>query len=183
MKEAVERKKEFRTTVDGTVVERVYSPAHLGEFKQDTGLPGEYPFTRHIMPSGYRSRLWTIRQYSGFATVEETNKRYKYLFEQGNTGFSVAFHLPTQIGHDSDHPLAAGEVGRCGVAIDSLQDMERLWDGIPLSEASTSMTINATAPIILAMYIAAAEKQGASESQLKGTVQNDLLKEYIARNT
>jgi methylmalonyl-CoA mutase N-terminal domain/subunit len=124
-----------------------------------------------------------MRQYAGFATVEETNKRYKYLYEQGQTGFSVAFHLPTQEGYDSDHPLAIGEIGKCGVAIDSLQDMERLWDGIPLAEVSTSMTINATAPIIMAMYIAAAEKQGADKSKLRGTVQNDILKEYIARNT
>ncbi|MFC2005492.1 methylmalonyl-CoA mutase [Chloroflexota bacterium] len=178
-----ERKEEFRTTVDGIVVKRVYTPADSEESEQDTGLPGEYPFTRHIMPSGYRSRLWTMRQYSGFATVEETNRRYKYLYEQGNTGFSVAFHLPTQIGYDSDNPIAGGEVGRCGVAVDSLQDMEELWDGIPLAKVSTSMTINATAPIILAMYIAAAEEQGASRSELMGTVQNDLLKEYVARNT
>ena len=183
MKEELERKREFRTTVDGTVVKRVYTPSDLEEVEQDTSLPGEYPFTRHVWPSGYRSRLWTMRQYSGFATVKETNRRYKFLYEQGNTGFSVAFHLPTQIGYDSDHPLASGEVGRCGVAIDSLQDMEELWDGIPLADVSTSMTINATTPIILAMYIAAAEKQGASQSQLRGTVQNDLLKEYIARNT
>lgn len=183
MAEGLERKKEFTTTVDGTVVNRVYTPSDLREFEQDTNLPGEYPFTRHIMPSGYRSRLWTMRQYSGFATVEETNRRYKYLYEQGQTGFSVAFHLPTQMGYDSDHPLATGEVGRVGVAIDSLQDMEELWDGIPLADVSTSMTINATAPIILAMYIAAAEKQKADISQLMGTVQNDLLKEYIARNT
>jgi len=183
VKEDLERKKEFRTTVDGTVVERAYTPTDLEGFKQDTSLPGEYPFTRHIRPTGYRGRLWTMRQYSGFATVEETNKRYKYLYKQGQTGFSVAFHLPTQIGYDSDHPLSAGEVGRCGVAIDSLQDMEKLWEGIPLAEVSTSMTINATAPIILAMYIAAAEKQGARQSELRGTIQNDLLKEYIARNT
>lgn len=183
MKEELERKKVFTTTVDGTVVNRVYTPSDSESPKQDTSLPGEYPFTRHIWPTGYRSRLWTMRQYSGFATVEETNRRYKYLYEQGNTGFSVAFHLPTQIGHDSDHPLAAGEVGRCGVAIDSLQDMEELWDGIPMGEVSTSMTINATASIILAMYIAAAEKQGASKSKLRGTIQNDLLKEYVARNT
>jgi len=183
MKEELERKRIFTTTVDGTVVNRVYTPSDLEGFKQDTSLPGEYPFTRHVWPTGYRSRLWTMRQYSGFATVEETNRRYKYLYEQGNTGFSVAFHLPTQIGHDSDHPLAAGEVGRCGVAIDSLQDMEELWDGIPMGEVSTSMTINATASIILAMYIAAAEKQGASKSKLRGTIQNDLLKEYVARNT
>ncbi len=183
-KELPERKEEFRTTVDGFVVNRVYTPADLAGFNQeDIGLPGEYPFTRHIMPSGYRSRLWTMRQYAGFGTVEETNERYKYLYEQGQTGFSVAFHLPTQEGYDSDHPLATGEVGKCGVAVDSLEDMEKLWLGIPLAEVSTSMTINATAPIMLALYIAAAEKQGADVSQLRGTVQNDILKEYIARNT
>ncbi len=182
--EMSERKKEFRTTVDGTVVNRVYTPADLEGVKEGKiGLPGEYPFTRHIMPTGYRGRLWTMRQYAGFGIVEETNERYKYLYKQGQTGFSVAFHLPTQEGYDSDHPLATGEVGKCGVAIDSLQDMERLWEGIPLAEVSTSMTINATAPIILAMYIAAAEKQGADKSKLSGTVQNDMLKEYIARNT
>ncbi len=182
--EIAERKKVFATTIDGTVVNRVYTPADLERLRQEEiGLPGEYPFTRHIMPTGYRGRLWTMRQYAGFATVEETNKRYKYLYEQGQTGFSVAFHLPTQEGYDSDHPLAIGEVGKCGVAIDSLQDMERLWDGIPLAEVSTSMTINATAPIILAMYIVAAEKQGADKNKLRGTVQNDILKEYIARNT
>jgi methylmalonyl-CoA mutase N-terminal domain/subunit len=180
----LERKPEFKTTVDGTVVNRVYTPADLTGLKaEDVGLPGEYPFTRHIMPTGYRGRLWTMRQYAGFGTVAETNERYKYLYEHGQTGFSVAFHLPTQEGYDSDHSLATGEVGKCGVAIDSLQDMERLWQGIPLAEVSTSMTINATAPIVLAMYIAAAEKQGADVSKLRGTVQNDLLKEYIARNT
>ena len=183
-RETVERKREFRTTVNGVVVKRVYTPADLAGLNQeDIGLPGEYPFTRHIMPSGYRSRLWTIRQYAGFGTVEETNERYKYLYKQGQTGFSVAFHLPTQEGYDSDHPLAAGEVGKCGVAVDSLEDMERLWHGIPLAKVSTSMTINATAPIMLAMYITAAEKQGADASKLRGTVQNDILKEYIARNT
>ena len=183
MKEAVERKKEFKTTVGGTAVKRVYTPTDLAGGKQDTSLPGEYPFTRHVMPTGYRGRLWTMRQYAGFATVAETNRRYKYLYQHGNTGFSVAFHLPTQEGYDSDHPLSAGEVGRCGVAIDSLQDMEELWHGIPLAEVSTSMTINATATIILAMYIATAEKQGADKSKLRGTTQNDILKEYIARNT
>jgi methylmalonyl-CoA mutase N-terminal domain/subunit len=183
MKELEERKKEFRTTVGGSVVKRVYTPADLAGIEPDNSLPGEYPFTRHIMPTGYRGRLWTMRQYAGFATVEETNRRYKYLYQHGQTGFSVAFHLPTQEGYDSDHPLAAGEVGRCGVAIDSLQDMEELWDGIPLGEVSTSMTINATATILLAMYIATAEKQGVDKSKLKGTTQNDLLKEYIARNT
>lgn len=183
-KEMSERKKEFRTTVGGPLVKRVYTTEDLAELNQESiGLPGEYPFTRHIMPTGYRSRLWTMRQYAGFGTVEETNERYRYLYKQGQTGFSVAFHLPTQEGYDSDHPLAAGEVGKCGVAVDSLEDMERLWLNIPLAEVSTSMTINATAPIILAMYIAAAEKQGADASKLAGTVQNDILKEYIARNT
>ncbi len=178
-----ERKAQFTTTVDGTGVNREYTPTDLAGPGQDASLAGNFPFTRNIFPAGYRSRLWTMRQYAGFATVEETNKRYKYLYEQGQTGFSVAFHLPTQIGYDSDHPLAAGEVGRVGVAIDSLQDMEELWEGIPLAKVSTSMTINATAPILTAMYVAAAEKQGAEKSQLEGTVQNDLLKEYIARNT
>ena len=182
-KEMTERKREFRTTVDGVLVNRVYTPADMESAQEQIGLPGEYPFTRHIMPTGYRGRLWTMRQYAGFGTVEETNERFKYLYKQGQTGFSVAFHLPTQEGYDSDHPLAAGEVGKCGVAVDSLRDMERLWEGIPLAEVSTSMTINATAPIILAMYIAAAEKQGADKSKLNGTIQNDILKEYIARNT
>jgi methylmalonyl-CoA mutase, N-terminal domain len=182
-KENVERKSVFRTTIDGTVVKHTYTPADVDSEESDPGIPGEYPFTRHIMPSGYRGRLWTMRQYGGFATVEETNKRYKYLFSHGQTGFSVAFHLPTQQGYDSDHPIATGEVGRCGVAIDSLQDMEHLWEGIPMGNISTSMTINATASIILAMYIAAAEKQGVALHKLNGTVQNDILKEYIARNT
>jgi len=182
--DVAERKQEFKTTVDGIAVNRVYTADDIdNEQTADNSLPGEYPYTRHIMPGGYRTRLWTMRQYAGFATVEETNRRYKYLYEQGQTGFSVAFHLPTQEGYDSDHPLSTGEVGRCGVAIDSLDDMERLWQGIPLGEVSTSMTINATAPILLAMYIAAAEKQGADTGKLRGTVQNDILKEYIARNT
>ena len=183
MAEAEERKKEFRTTIDGVVVNRAYAPVDLPEDERDSSLPGEYPFTRNIMPTGYRSKLWTMRQYAGYATVEETNKRYKYLYKHGQTGFSVAFHLPTQMGYTSDHPLALAEIGKVGVAIDSLQDMEELWDGIPLGDVSTSMTINATAPIILAMYIVAAEKQGVDKNQLMGTVQNDLLKEYIARNT
>ncbi len=182
--EMSERKKEFRTTPGGTIVNQTYTPADVAEYPpEDTPPPGEYPFTRHIMPTGYRGRLWTLRQYAGFGTVEETNERYKYLYSQGQTGFSVAFHLPTQKGYDSDHLLSSGEVGKCGVAIDSLRDMEALWEGIPLAEVSTSMTINATAPIILAMYIAAAEKQGADRAKLRGTVQNDILKEYIARNT
>jgi len=180
----VERKREFRTTIDGILVNQVYTPDDVDVCNQKSiSFPGEYPYTRHIMSNGYRTRLWTMRQYAGFATVEETNQRYKYLYEHGQTGFSVAFHLPTQEGYDSDHLLSTGEVGKCGVAIDSLQDMERLWEGIPLAEVSTSMTINATAAILLAMYIATAEKQGASVDKLRGTVQNDILKEYIARNT
>ncbi len=180
-----ERKTEFKTTVGGIPIKRVYGPADsaAADPAKDLAAPGEYPFTRNIMPTGYRGRLWTMRQYAGFATVEETNERFKYLYKNGQTGFSVAFHLPTQEGYDSDHPLSAGEVGKCGVAIDSLRDMERLWEGIPLGDVSTSMTINATAPIILAMYIAAAEKQGVERKKLNGTVQNDILKEYIARNT
>ncbi len=180
-KENEERKKQFLTTVGGNVVKQTYSPQDVGTL--DRSMPAEYPFTRNIMPAGYRSRLWTMRQYAGFATVEETNERYKFLYRQGQTGFSVAFDLPTQEGYDSDHPLASGEVGRCGVAIDSLRDMEQLWDGIPLAKVSTSMTINSTAPMILAMYIAAARKQGCQQADLAGTVQNDILKEYIARNT
>lgn len=180
-KENEERKKQFLTTIGGTVVKQAYSPEDIGEL--DKSKPAEYPFTRNIMPAGYRSRLWTMRQYAGFATVEETNERYNFLYRQGQTGFSVAFDLPTQEGYDSDHPLASGEVGRCGVAIDSLRDMEQLWAGIPLAKVSTSMTINSTAPMILAMYIAAAKKQGCRQAELAGTVQNDILKEYIARNT
>jgi len=179
-----ERKKEFRTSVGGNVIKRVYTPAELGELtEEDIGVPGKYPFTRHIMPAGYRSRLWTMRQYAGFGSGEQTNERFKYLYKHGQTGFSVAFHLPTQEGYDSDHLRAVGEVGKSGVAIDSLQDMERLWEGIPLAKISTSMTINATAAIIMAMYIATAEKQGADISKLRGTIQNDILKEYAARNT
>jgi len=183
MTEPKERKEEFRTTVDGIAVNRVYTPDDLPGPDDIGSLPGEYPYLRHIMPTGYRTRLWTMRQYSGYATVAETNQRYKYLYEQGQTGFSVAFHLPSQMGYDSDHPMALAEIGKVGVAIDSLQDMEELWDGIPLGEVSTSMTINSTAAIMLAMYIVAAEKQGADRGKLAGTVQNDLLKEYVSRNT
>ncbi|HZT71801.1 MAG TPA: methylmalonyl-CoA mutase family protein [Terriglobia bacterium] len=150
---------------------------------EDLGLPGEYPFTRGIYPLQYRSRLWTMRQYAGFGTARESNQRYRYLLSKGTTGLSVAFDLPTQVGLDSDHPLAQGEVGRVGVAIDSLEDMEALFDGIPLDRVSTSMTINATAPILLALYFAVAERQGADIKSLSGTVQNDILKEYIARGT
>lgn len=153
------------------------------DFLQDLGNPGEYPFTRGIYPTMYSGRLWTMRQYAGFGTAEESNRRYKYLLQQGQTGLSVAFDLPTQMGYDSADPMAEGEVGKTGVAIDTLEDMEILFKDIPLNKVSTSMTINATAPIILGMYIAVAEKQGVSPSVLEGTVQNDILKEYIARGT
>ena len=145
------------------------------------GLPGEFPYTRGIQPTMYRGRLWTMRQYAGFGSAAETNRRFKYLLENGQTGLSVAFDLPTQLGMDSDHPLAAGEVGKVGVSIDTLRDMETVFDGIPLDRVSTSMTINATAAILLAMYIAVAKKQGVSPKVINGTIQNDILKEYIAR--
>lgn len=150
---------------------------------RDLGLPGHYPFTRGIFPRQYRSKLWTMRQYAGFGSARESNARYRYLLSKGTTGLSVAFDLPTQLGLDSDHPLANGEVGRVGVAIDSLQDMETLFDGIPLDKVSTSMTINATAPILLALYFATAEKHGVNLRNISGTVQNDILKEYVARGT
>ncbi|MGE0041699.1 MAG: methylmalonyl-CoA mutase [Vicinamibacterales bacterium] len=150
---------------------------------RDLGYPGEFPFTRGIQPTMYRGRLWTMRQYAGFGTAAESNARYRYLLSQGVSGLSVAFDLPTQIGYDSDHPLAAGEVGRVGVAIDSIEDMALLFDGIPLDKVSTSMTINATAIILLALYVAVGRRQGVSRGQLSGTIQNDVLKEYIARGT
>ncbi|MEM2934679.1 MAG: methylmalonyl-CoA mutase family protein [Methanocellales archaeon] len=179
-----ELKKEF-TTLSRIPVKRLYTPADIGklDYFRDLGFSGEYPYTRGIHPTGHRGRIWTMRLYAGYGSAEDTNKRYKYLLQQGQTGLSVAFNLPTQLGYDSDHPLAQGEVGKTGVAIDSLEDMERLFDGIPLSKVSTSMTINSTAPMVLAMYIAVAEKQGADISKLDGTIQNDMLKEYIARNT
>ncbi len=161
----------------------LYSPDDIKDldYKQDIGNPGEFPFTRGIYPTMYTGRLWTMRQYAGYATAEESNRRYKYLLRQGQTGLSVAFDLPTQMGYDTDHPLSEGEAGKTGVAIDTLDDMEILFSGIPLDKVSTSMTINATAAILLAMYIAVAEKQGVMKSALSGTVQNDILKEYIAR--
>lgn len=172
-------------TISGIPVNRLYSPldAESIDYIQDIGFPGEYPFTRGVQSTGYRGRFWTMRQYSGFATARESNERFKFLLEQGQTGLSVAFDLPTQIGYDSDHPLAQGEVGKVGVAIDSLADMEVLFDGIPLDKVSTSMTINAPAAVLLAMYIAVAEKQGVPMEKLRGTIQNDILKEYIARGT
>lgn len=178
-----ERKKEFKT-FSNIKIKRLYTPADVDySYLKDLGFPGEYPFTRGVQPTMYRGRLWTMRQYAGFGTAEDTNKRYHYLLNAGQTGLSVAFDLPTQIGYDSDHPMAEGEVGKCGVAIDTLKDMEILFDGIPLDKVTTSMTINSTCAIILAMYIAVAEKQGVPSKELKGTVQNDILKEYIARGT
>ncbi len=177
-----ERKTQFQTD-SGINIDRLYLPHPEFDYITQLGFPGTYPFTRGVYPTMYRGRFWTMRQYAGFATAEESNKRYRYLLAQGVTGLSVAFDLPTQIGYDSDDPLAEGEVGKVGVAIDSLQDMEILFDGIPLEKVSTSMTINATAAILLAMYIAVAKKQGADLKKLSGTIQNDILKEYIARGT
>ncbi len=178
-----ERRRSFETT-SGIPVERVYTPHDVGtDYVRDLSFPGEYPFTRGVQPTVYRGRLWTMRQYAGYATAEESNQRYKYLLEQGQTGLSVAFDLPTQLGYDSDHRLAEGEVGKVGVAICSLHDMETLFDSIPLEKVSTSMTINAPAAILLAMYIAVAKKQGVEVSKLRGTIQNDILKEYVARGT
>ncbi len=181
---AAERQADFQTH-SRIPVERLYTPLDLAacDYRAKVGFPGEYPFTRGIQPTMYRGRLWTMRQYAGFGTAEETNRRFRYLLEQGQTGLSVAFDLPTQIGYDSDAPEAHGEVGKVGVAIDSLEDMERLLDGIPLDRVSTSMTINATATILLCMYVAVAEKQGVPPDKVSGTVQNDILKEYIARGT
>ncbi|AIF69621.1 methylmalonyl-CoA mutase [Palaeococcus pacificus DY20341] len=179
-----ERREKFMTD-DGFEIKRTYTPADLEEwdYLEKLNFPGQYPFTRGVYPTMYRGRFWTMRQYAGFGTAEESNKRYKYLLSQGQTGLSVAFDLPTQIGYDSDHPMSEGEVGKVGVAIDSLWDMEILFDGIPLDKVSTSMTINATAANLLAMYILVAQKQGVPQNILRGTVQNDLLKEYIARGT
>ena len=178
-----ERRERFETS-SGIEVERLYGPEHLTEdLVERNGHPGQAPFTRGVQPTMYRSRFWTMRQYSGFGTAGETNRRFHYLMKQGQTGLSVAFDLPTQMGYDSDHEMAAGEVGKVGVAISSLDDMLELFDGVPLQDVSTSMTINATAPILLALYVAVARIQGADVRLLSGTIQNDLLKEYIARGT
>src|SRR3984893_6239948 len=179
-----QRKPRF-TTISGLPVERLYTPSSLpsSDAESSLGFPGEFPYTRGIYPTMYRGRLWTMRQYAGFGSAVESNQRYRYLLSKGQKGLSVAFDLPTQIGMDSDHPLALGEVGKVGVAIDSLEDMETLFDQIPLESVSTSMTINATAAILLCLYVAVAKKQGADLSKLSGTIQNDILKEYIARGT
>ena len=184
LKRSPERRESFKTTSD-IVLKRLYTPIDSEglDYLTELGFPGEHPFTRGVQPTMYRGKHWTMRQYAGFATAEETNQRYLYLLNHGQTGLSVAFDLPTQIGYDSDHPLCSGEVGKCGVAIDSLADMETLFDGIPLDKVSTSMTINATAAMLLAMYIVVAEKQGVAMDQLRGTTQNDILKEYAARGT
>jgi methylmalonyl-CoA mutase N-terminal domain/subunit len=179
-----ELKPEFVNS-SGVTLERAYTPLDVADFDylRDLNFPGQYPYTRGVQPTMYRGRYWTMRQYAGFATAEESNQRYKYLLQQGQTGLSVAFDLPTQIGYDSDHQLSAGEVGKVGVAIDSLADMEILFDGIPLDKVSTSMTINAPASVLLAMYMGVAEKQGVPLNKLSGTIQNDILKEYVARGT
>jgi len=177
-----ERKVEFKTSSDITLP-RLSLPSEPDADYERLGFPGEYPFTRGVQPTMYRSRFWTMRQYAGFASAEESNKRYRYLLENGQTGLSVAFDLPTQIGYDADDPIAEGEVGKVGVSISSLEDMARLFDQIPLEKVSTSMTINAPAAVLLAMYIAVAKRQGADVSKLRGTLQNDILKEYTARGT
>lgn len=179
-----ERKETFKNSSE-IEVKRLYTPADIEEldYERDLGIPAQYPFTRGVQDTMYRGRFWTMRMYAGFATAEESNKRYKYLIEQGSMGLSVAFDLPTQMGYDSSDEISKGEVGKVGVAIDSLADMEILFDGIPLDKVSTSMTINAPAAVLLAMYIAVAEKQGVTSDKLRGTIQNDILKEYVARGT
>ncbi|MCT4508977.1 MAG: methylmalonyl-CoA mutase family protein [Tepidibacter sp.] len=178
-----ERKSQFLSG-SNEEVKRLYTPLDVEDINyDDLGFPGQYPFTRGVQPTMYRGKFWTMRMYAGFATAEESNKRYKYLIDQGSMGLSVAFDLPTQMGYDSDDPISEGEVGKVGVAIDSLEDMEILFDGIPLDKVSTSMTINAPASVLLAMYIAVAQKQGVGMDKLRGTIQNDILKEYVARGT
>ena len=180
-----ERRETFETDTGGQEIDRLYTPADVSdmEYAEDLGFPGEEPFTRGVYPSMYRGRLWTMRQYAGMGTAAETNGRFQYLLDQGQTGLSMAFDLPTQMGYDSDAAMAAGEVGKSGVAIDTIHDFERVFEGIPLDEVSTSMTINAPAAVLLAMYVAVGDRQGVPREKLRGTIQNDLLKEYIARNT
>src|ERR1700693_681 len=184
IKRGPERRERFATN-SGIEIKREYDPEDLNrfDFLNDVGFPGEYPFTRGVQPTMYRGRLWTMRQYAGFGNAEESNRRYRYLFEHGRTGLSVALDLPTKMGRDADHPLARGEVGRVGVSICALHDMETLLDQLPLDKISTSMTINATASILLALYLVAAERRGVGWDKLNGTVQNDVLKEYVARGT
>ena len=181
---SAERQERF-TTTSGVEIQDLYTPADIAGLDEDRdlGRPGEYPYTRGVQPTMYRGRLWTMRQYAGFSTAEDTNRRFRYLLDQGQTGLSVAFDLPTQMGYDSDAPQAEGEVGRVGVPVNSLADMEVLLDGLPLGTVSTSMTINASAAVLLALYVAAAEKQGVARDKVSGTIQNDILKEYIARGT
>ena len=171
----------FFSTLSGEPVVPLYTPEDVGSFEERIGFPGEYPFTRGVYPSMYRGRLWTMRQFAGFGTAEETNERFRYLLDHGQTGLSTAFDMPSLMGHDSDHPRSEGEVGREGVAVDTLDDMETLFAGIPMGEVSTSMTINAPAAVMLAFYVVAAERQGAPPEQLAGTIQTDILKEYIAQ--
>ena len=181
-REGVERPHSF-TTISGRPVRRVYDPTDVAglDYERDLGYPGEYPYTRGIYATGYRGKVWTMRQFSGFGLAEETNARFKFLLSEGQTGLSIAFDLPTLYGYDTDHPMAEGEFGKCGVAVSSLRDMEILLDGIPLGEISTSMTINSPAAVIWAMYIAVADRQGVPRERLRGTIQNDILKEYIAQ--
>ncbi|MCK5430887.1 MAG: methylmalonyl-CoA mutase, partial [Anaerolineales bacterium] len=183
LKHFPERKPEFHT-LSNIPMPRVLTPPDLDpDYNEKLGFPGEYPFTRGVQPTMYRGRLWTMRQYAGYASAEESNLRYRYLLDHGQTGLSVAFDLPTQIGYDADDPIARGEVGKVGVSISSLKDMETLFRDIPLGKVSTSMTINAPASVLLAMYIAVAKRQGIDTHQIRGTIQNDILKEYIARGT
>jgi methylmalonyl-CoA mutase N-terminal domain/subunit len=181
-----ERRERFRTDTGGQEIDRLYTPADLDDrgidYREDVGFPGEEPFTRGVYSTMHRGRLWTMRQYAGFGTATETNERFRYLIDEGSSGLSLAFDLPTQMGYDSDADMAAGEVGRSGVAIDTLADMETVFEGIPLDEVSTSMTINAPATVLLAMYVAVGDRQGVERDSLRGTVQNDVLKEYVARN-
>jgi methylmalonyl-CoA mutase N-terminal domain/subunit len=179
-----ERREEFTTDTGGQGVDRLYTPADVADldYAEDLGFPGEEPYTRGVYPTMHRGRLWTMRQYAGMGTAAETNERFHYLLDEGQTGLSLAFDLPTQMGYDSDADMAAGEVGRSGVAVDSLRDMETVFEGIPLDEVSTSMTINAPAAVLLAMYVAVGDRQGVPREELRGTVQNDILKEYVARN-
>ncbi|HEX9161742.1 MAG TPA: methylmalonyl-CoA mutase family protein, partial [Thermoanaerobaculia bacterium] len=175
-------KRDF-TTVSGMEVNPLSTPQDVAalNFARDLAFPGEFPYTRGVHPTGYRGKLWTMRQFAGFGTAKQTNERFHYLLSQGQTGLSTAFHLPTLYGYDSDHPYSAGEVGKCGVAVDTLADMETIFDGIKLEDVTVSMTINSTAPILLAMYLAVAQKHGADWKKISGTLQNDILKEYIAQ--